>query len=75
MADELDLASERETAEREYRIAEVRRQGDSCHPTLDCADCKGITQEHAKGSCEHFATCIYDWQKIERSKMIGGRRE
>lgn len=71
MADELDKASERESEEREYRIAEARRVI-PIHPVLDCLDCKGIDQDTAKLFCEDYGNCLADWERIERAKKIRG---
>lgn len=70
MADELDLASERETIERDACIARARVPNAAAIPLLDCETCSGITQGVAKESCEYFSACVADWQKIQFAKRM-----
>ena len=72
--DEFDRASQFETLDRELRIAEQRRKI-AITPDLGCGDCKGISHNAAKESCEDFKNCLADWQKVEHIKRIKGNSD
>ncbi|MFZ6767797.1 hypothetical protein ACO0LM_12005 [Undibacterium sp. Di26W] len=71
--DDVDRATahmEQEHALRIQQALTVARAAE--RPELDCVDCSGITQEVAKEGCQHFATCLGDWQVMHRMKKVNG---
>lgn len=62
MPDEIDRASERETAEREYRIAEARRA--AALAPVPQIDCRGTCSTGPYGKeCEYYRDCLVDWER------------
>jgi hypothetical protein len=71
--DDVDKASEGEIFELSLRLKAAANKIVTA-PDLGCEDCSGISQIKAKTSCQHFTTCISDWQKLERMNKITGTK-
>ena len=72
MADEADMASDREQTERDRMIAFSRAKVVP-EPDLGCKECMDYTHSDAKENCEYFTNCLSDWQRVQIVKRIGGK--
>lgn len=69
--DDADIADERSARELAAGIENARRTIPLHEqPALGCLDCRDITQNAAKASCQDYRDCLADWEKEQRLRRI-----
>lgn len=69
MADDADIANDRADSEREYRIAEARRNAPAVEYHTNCKWCGDPTENGAAYDC---CDCRDDYQKFMSAQKRGG---
>ena len=67
MADDCDIASEREQKDRTLAIAIARQMPYRDYPKEVCTGCDYATKSNHGQSCESWADCLKDLQRRERN--------